>query len=154
MLFGFASLNIHIIKVPNQQLVGWALLWYCRLESNFSNFKFRESFWKLFTPLQYKIPFWISVYLMSLTDQTFRLSSSSRETLPVAESVPPPVGSSSMSTGHASSSLTPVLSGSARVLKHTHGCGVWSGERFKDTQSQTLHSTPSLCLYCFDPPAH
>lgn len=81
----------------------------------------------LLRPIQYIILFWISVQLMLfiVVDQMFPFEVQQHwETLPVALSVPPPVGSSSMSTGPASSSLTPVLSASARVLTRTHGCGV------------------------------
>lgn len=57
-----------------------------------------------------------------------------------AQLVPSHVGSSYMSTGPASSSLTPVVPASAHVPTRVHGCGVWSEERFKDTQLQTLLS--------------
>lgn len=111
-------------------------------------------------PIKYKAPLLISVHLLSFSgDHMFGVKSSRhRETLPV---VPPPsfssVDSSYTSAGPASSSLTPVLPASARVMTRAHGCGVWSGERFKDTQPQTLHThcclSLSLSVYCFDPAA-
>lgn len=77
-------------------------------------------------PIWHTILLWISVHLMSfICDQMSPFEvQQQRETLPVALHVPPPVGSSPLSTGPASSSLTPVLTASARVPTRTYGCGV------------------------------